>query len=84
MEDLMSVLSIRIKDNKRKLLKVISALEETTISHLVESWIDDYIEKNRKKYADELSEKGLIQLMKISEQSFGEWDNDEDNIYNDL
>ena len=56
----MSVLSIRIKDNKRKLLKVISALEETTISNLVESWIDDYLEKNRKKYSDELSDNSLI------------------------
>jgi|TARA_Y100000310_G_scaffold287088_1_gene311763 RAB protein geranylgeranyltransferase component A len=80
----MSVLSIRIKDNKRKLLKVISALEETTISNLVESWIDDYLEKNRKKYSDELSDSSLIHMMKISEPSFEEWDNPEDDVYNDL
>ncbi len=80
----MSVLSIRIKDNKRKLLKVISALEETTISNLVESWIDDYLEKNRKKYCDELSDSSLIHMMKISEPSFEEWDNPEDDVYNDL
>jgi RAB protein geranylgeranyltransferase component A len=80
----MSVLSIRIKDNKRKLLKVISALEETTISNLVESWIDDYLEKNRKKYNDELSDSSLIHMMKISEPSFEEWDNPEDDVYNDL
>jgi hypothetical protein len=80
----MSVLSIRIKDNKRKLLKVISALEETTISNLVESWIDDYLEKNRKKYSDELSDSNLIHMMKISEPSFEEWDNPEDDVYNEL
>ena len=80
----MSVLSIRIKDNKRKLLKVISALEETTISNLVESWIDDYLEKNRKKYSDELSDSSFIHMMKISEPSFEEWDNPEDDVYNDL
>ncbi|MBT4065520.1 MAG: hypothetical protein HOE72_09750 [Candidatus Marinimicrobia bacterium] len=80
----MSVLSIRIKDNKRKLLKVISALEETTISNLVESWIDDYLEKNRKKYSDELSDNSLIHMMKISEPSFEEWDNPEDDVYNEL
>ncbi|MBT5775908.1 MAG: hypothetical protein HN927_02345 [Candidatus Marinimicrobia bacterium] len=80
----MSVLSIRIKDNKRKLLKVISALEETTISNLVESWIDDYLEKNRKKYSDELSDSSLIHMMKISEPSFEEWDNPEDDVYNEL
>ena len=80
----MSVLSIRIKDNKRKLLKVISALEETTISNLVESWIDDYLEKNRKKYSDELSDSSLIHMMKISEPSFEEWANPEDDVYNEL
>ena len=80
----MSVLSIRIKDNKRKLLKVISALEETTSSNLVESWIDDYLEKNRKKYSDELSDSSLIHMMKISEPSFEEWDNPEDDVYNEL
>ncbi len=80
----MSVLSIRIKDSKRKLLKVISALEETTISSLVESWIDDYLEKNRQKYAEELSHSSLIHLMKISEPAFEEWNNEEDDVYNDL
>ncbi|MCH7613017.1 MAG: hypothetical protein IIB45_06620 [Candidatus Marinimicrobia bacterium] len=80
----MSVLSIRIKDNKRKLLKIISALEEKTVSGLIEIWIDDYIEKNRKKYAKELAENGLIGLMKVSEPSFSEWENDEDEIYNEL
>ncbi|MCH7764576.1 MAG: hypothetical protein IIB95_12710 [Candidatus Marinimicrobia bacterium] len=80
----MSVLSIRIKDNKRKLLKIISALEEKTVSGLIEIWIDDYIEKNRKKYAKELAENELIGLMKVSEPSFSEWENDEDEIYNEL
>jgi len=43
----MSVLSIRINEKKRKLLKIISALEEKTIGGLIESWIDEHIEKIR-------------------------------------
>ena len=80
----MSVISIRIKDQKQKLLKIISSLEERTIGSLVEEWIDDYIEKNKKRFQSQLEKDDLIELMKISEPSFLEWDNEEDDIYNDL
>jgi hypothetical protein len=40
--------------------------------------------KNRQKYADELSHSSLIHLMKISEPAFEEWNNEEDDVYNDL
>lgn len=80
----MSVLSIRIKDNKRKLLKIISAFEDKTIGSLIESWIDDYIEKNKDKYTQTLTDQELQGILKISEPSFSEWDNDEDEVYNDL
>lgn len=80
----MSVLSIRIKDNKRKLLKIISAFEDKTIGSLIELWIDDYIEQNKEKYAQTLTDQELQGVMKISEPSFSEWENDEDEVYNDL
>ena len=80
----MAVISIRIDDNKRKILKIIASLEGKTMGGLVSEWIDDYLTKNRSKIK-ELSEKeNLWEIMKISESSFAEWNNDEDEIYNDL
>ncbi|MEA1881648.1 MAG: hypothetical protein U9N31_04540 [Candidatus Marinimicrobia bacterium] len=80
----MSVISIRIKDQKQKLLKIISSLEGRTIGSLVEEWVDEYIEKNKKRYQSELEKENLTAIMKISEPSFMEWDNEEDDVYNDL
>ncbi len=80
----MSVISIRIKDNKQKLLKIISSLEERTIGSLVEEWIDEYIEENKKRYQTELEKENLSGIMKISESSFAEWNNEIDDMYNDL
>ena len=80
----MAVISIRIDDKKRKILKIIASLEGKTMGGLVSEWIDDYLTKNRSKIK-ELSEKeNLWEIMKISESSFAEWNNDEDEIYNDL
>lgn len=80
----MSVISIRIKDQKQKLLKIISSLEGRAIGSLVEEWIDDYIEKNAKRYQTEIEKENLMGIMKISEPSFMEWNNEEDDVYNDL
>ena len=48
--------------------------------------MDDEKRKKLKTTADtELSEKEeLREIMKISEDSFAEWDNEDDEIYNDL
>ena len=75
----MSVMSIRIDDNKRKALKVIASIEGKSMGWIVTNLIDDYIKKNREKMKE-----NLTQIMKMSEQSFMEWDNDEDEIYNEL
>ena len=48
------------------------------------AWIDEHIEKNKGHYASQLDENLLGELMKISEPAFAEWNNEEDNIYNDL
>jgi hypothetical protein len=80
----MSVMSIRIDEQKRKALKVIASLEGKTMGGIISELIEEYIIKNRKKIK-ELSEKeNLHEIMKLSEASFMEWDNDEDEIYNDL
>lgn len=77
----MSVMSIRIDDEKRKKLKAIASIQGRTMSSIVESLIDDYINEYINK-SDSKSE--LEAIMKVSEPSFDEWDNDEDEIYNEL
>ena len=80
----MSVLSIRIDDTKRKALKVIASIEGKTMGGIVSKLIDNYIKQNKEKIK-ELSEKeNLNEIMKMSEKSFMEWDNEEDEIYNKL
>ena len=80
----MSVVSIRIDDKKRRVLKVIASLEGKTMGGIVTELIDEYIQRNKEKII-ELSEKeNLNEIMKFSEASFIEWDNDEDEIYNDI
>lgn len=73
----MAVMSIRIKDSKRKAIKAIASLEGKTISGVIEELIDGYIQE--KKYLP-----GASEIMRLSESSFMEWDNQEDEIYNDL
>lgn len=52
-----------------------------TMSGIIEELIDQYIQEfyKGKKEQGELKE-----LMKVSEPSFGEWHNLEDEVYNDL
>jgi predicted transcriptional regulator len=77
----MSVMSIRIPDEKRKKLKAIASLEGKSMSGLVSELIDEYVDDAMKR----LEEEGdIAQIMKVSEPSFSEWDNDEDEVYNDL
>jgi predicted DNA-binding protein len=77
----MSVMSLRIDDEKRKKLKAIAYYQGKTLNSIVESLIDDYINE----YLNESNSKSELEaIMKVSEPSFDEWDNDEDEIYNDL
>ncbi|MBC8440443.1 MAG: hypothetical protein H8D87_12260 [Deltaproteobacteria bacterium] len=80
----MSVMSIRIDTDKKKILKVIATIEGKTMGKIISELIEDYIKKNKVKI-QKLSEKdNLNEIMKLSESSFMEWDNDEDEIYNEL
>lgn len=77
----MAVMSIRIPDEKRKKLKVVASLEGKSMSSLVSELIDDYVEEALEKLGEEHD---LTEIMKVSEPSFSEWDNEEDEVYNDL
>ena len=77
----MSVISIRISDEKKKKLKAVASLEGKSMSSLVSELIDDYVEEAMERMQDESD---LNEIMKVSEPAFSEWDNEEDEIYNDL
>jgi len=77
----MAVMSIRIDGKKKKQLKVIASLKGKSMSSIVEGLVDQYIEEIT---SDIDLHNELQAMMKISEPSFDEWDNDEDEIYNDL
>ena len=77
----MSVMSIRIPDEKRKKLKAIASLEGKSMTNILSELIDEYVEEAQER----LSERAEIQeIMKASEAAFMEWDNEEDEVYNDL
>ncbi|MCH8069755.1 MAG: hypothetical protein IID16_10890 [Candidatus Marinimicrobia bacterium] len=80
----MSVMSIRIDDQKRKALKVITSLEGKTISSVIEELIDGYIQKKRGNLVKWLEDEQIMGIMGLSEDSFSEWDNEEDAVYDSL
>lgn len=81
----MGVMSVRVNDEKRKLLKVIASAEGKTISGIVEELIEEYISINKKKVLNFTKENEKKELMKLSEKAFAEdWDNEEDTIYDKL
>lgn len=77
----MSVMSIRINDQKRKQLKAIASIQGKTMSSIVEGLIEQYI---KDFYHDDDDVDELRNIMKASEPSFDEWDNDKDDVYNDM
>ena len=80
----MSVMSIRIDDTKRKALKVIASIEGKSMGGIVSELIEDYITVNKGKIKSLSEKENLSEILKMSEKSFMEWDNDEDEIYNEL
>lgn len=77
----MGMMSIRIDDEKKKKLKVIASLKGISMSSIVEELIDQYIEEVK---SDIDLDEEIKAMMKVSEPIFDDWDNDEDEIYNDL
>jgi len=77
----MSIMSIRVDEEKKKKLKAIASLQGKTMSSIVEDLIDQYIEEAT---SDLEKDDEIKSIMKVSEPSFEEWNNDEDKIYDDL
>ena len=77
-------MSIRIDDNKRKALKVIASLEGKSMGGIVTKLIEDYINERNEKLRELPLKENLNEIMRMSEESFMEWDNDEDEVYNEL
>jgi len=81
----MGVMSVRVNDDKRKLLKVIASAEGKTISGIVEELIEGYIDKNKTLVLNLTKKNENQELMKLSEQAFAEdWNNETDDIYDKL
>ncbi len=80
----MSVMSIRVDSAKKKALKVIATIEGKSMGGIVSELIEEYIQKNKAKIQKLSKNDTLDEIMKLSEPSFMEWDNDEDEIYNEL
>ena len=80
----MAVMSIRIDEGKRKMLKILSSLEGKTIGAFVEGLIDDYMERNKSKVREQLEKTELGAIMKLSESVFSEWKNEADDVHDDL
>ena len=80
----MAVMSIRIKDQERKLLKALASLEGRTMTEVVSELLGEYVRKRQAQLARSGMSAEVWALMKLSESSFAEWDNKEDDIYDGL
>lgn len=74
-------MSIRIDDQKHRALKVLATVKGKSMGSILAELIDEYIERNK---AELPNKDELDYLLRLSENSFSEWDNKEDEIYNDL
>jgi fructose-1,6-bisphosphatase/sedoheptulose 1,7-bisphosphatase-like protein len=71
-------LTIEIEELKRKSLESIAAQKGKKVSEFVVEILDDYLHQK------EVEMKDVSGLMKLSETSFDEWDNEEDAVYDKL
>jgi hypothetical protein len=71
-------LTIEIEDIKQKSLELVALEKGKQITDVIKELIDDYLRQR----SVENEENNF--LMKLSESSFNEWDNEEDAIYDTL
>jgi DNA anti-recombination protein RmuC len=71
-------LTIEIEEIKKKSLEKIAAENGKKISEFVKDILDEYLSRNRAE-TEEIST-----MMKLSETSFKEWDNEEDAVYDTI
>jgi hypothetical protein len=80
----MAVMSIRIKDQERKLLKAIASLEGRTMTEVVSELVAEYVRKRQVQLNRSGESAEVRALMRLSESSFAEWNNKDDDIYDSL
>jgi predicted transcriptional regulator len=80
----MAVMSIRIEDEQRRQLKAIASLEGRTMTEVVSELLGEYIHRQRVELNRQGRSAELRALMKLSEPSFDEWQNSEDDVYDRL
>ena len=68
-------LTIEIEDVKQKSLEEIAAGKGKKVSEFIKEILDDYLRRNSSENPETNG------LMKLSEASFAEWDNEEDAVY---
>jgi len=71
-------LTIEIEEIKQKSLESIAAQKGKKVSEFVIEILDDYLHQK------EVETKDISSLMKLSEASFDEWNNEEDAVYDKL
>jgi hypothetical protein len=67
-------LTIEIEDIKQKSLEQIADSKGKKVNEFVKEILDDYLAENEE----------IGGIMKLSETSFSEWDNEEDAVYDRL
>jgi len=71
-------LTIEIEDIKQKSLEQIATQKGKKVSEFVKEILDDYLRRNI------VENEEISGMMKLSESSFDEWDNEEDAVYDRL
>lgn len=71
-------LTIEIEDVKKKSLEEIAAAKGKNVNEVVKDVLDDYLRR------DAAEKQETNNLMKLSETSFDEWNNEEDAVYDRL
>ena len=71
-------LTIEIDDRKRKSLESIAARKGKKVGEFVEEILDDYL------YRENITDEEMRSWTKLSENSFAEWENEEDAAYDKL
>jgi mRNA-degrading endonuclease RelE of RelBE toxin-antitoxin system len=75
-------LVIEIEHSKQKSLEILAEQKGKQVSEFVKEIVDDYLVQQAAAEKEAIFE--TQNLMKLSETSFNEWDNDEDAIYDKL
>jgi hypothetical protein len=80
----MAAMRIRIKDEERKVLKALASLEGRTMTEIVSELLEQYIRTRKTQLRRSSQSREILAPMKLSESSFSERNNTEDDVYDTL